>query len=249
MMKKLLIVAAACFAIFSLKAQPQFVAKGKIEFEKRVNLHKQMEMEEDETWRQMMMKSIPATTVSYFDLYFDDTKTLYKPGKEVVTMQKAPDWILGPANDNVVYTDLAQQTFVSLKTVFESTFNINDSTRKLQWKITPDTRTIAGFECRKATTIIMDSVFVFAFYTDQVTTPGGPESFNGLPGMILGIAIPRMHTTWFATKLELVDIKDNTLVAPKKGKKINISALKEQLNSSLKNWGKWGQKNTWQIMI
>jgi GLPGLI family protein len=31
----------------------------------------------------------------------------------------------------------------------------------------------------------MDSVFIVAFYTDQIVTSGGPESFNELPGMIL----------------------------------------------------------------
>ena len=60
----------------------------------------------------------------------------------------------------------------------------------------------------------MDSVYVIAFYTDQITTTGGPESFNGLPGMILGVAIPRINTTWFATKLELVEVKPQDLIAP-----------------------------------
>jgi GLPGLI family protein len=248
-MKRFIITICTCFLLNFVHAQQQFIAKGKIEFEKKVMVHKQLENEEDNTFRQMMLKSIPAVNTSYFDLYFDDSKTMYKPGKEMMIAQKVPEWILGPANDNIVFTNLNQQNFTSQKTVFESTFNINDSIHKLNWKITADTRTIAGFECRKATTIIMDSVYVFAFYTDQITTPGGPESFSGLPGMILGIAIPRMHTTWFATKLELIDIKDNTIIAPKKGKKTNLDALKQQLNSSMKDWGKWGQKNTWQIMI
>jgi GLPGLI family protein len=137
----------------------------------------------------------------------------------------------------------------SQKTVFDDVFNIQDSVRKIDWKITPDTRTIAGFECRKATAIIMDSVFVVAFYTEQIVAPGGPESFAGLPGMILGLALPRLSTTWFATKLEMVDVKETTLVPPKKGKKTNISNLKVQLNSAMKNWGKWRDKNIWQIMI
>ncbi|MCW3106935.1 MAG: hypothetical protein JWQ09_1441, partial [Segetibacter sp.] len=53
----------------------------------------------------------------------------------------------------------------------------------------------------------------------------------------------------FATKLELVDVKETTLVPPKKGNKTNVNNLKEQLNSAMKNWGKWRDKNIWQIMI
>ncbi len=249
LMKTNLIICFLIGPLATLKAQQQFITKGKIEFEKRVNLHKQLDFEEDDTWRNMIKKSVPPIKISYFDLFFDNNKTLFKPGKEVVAAQKAPEWIEGPANDNVVFSDLESQTFNSQKTVFETVFNITDSLRQIEWKISPDTRTIANLECRKATAIIMDSIYVVAFYTDQVITSGGPESFTGLPGMILGLAIPRMNTTWFATKIELVNVGPADLAAPKKGKKTNVSNLKTQLKSSLKNWGKWGDKNIWQIMI
>lgn len=248
-MKQLLIIALNLWMLTSLNAQEQFIVKGKIEFEKRVNLHKQIENEEDEEWRNMLKQMMPETKVTYFDLYFNDQSTIYQPGREVVTEKKVPDWMEGPANDNIVFTDLTRQSFTAQKTVFEDIFNIQDSVRKVNWKITADKRTIAGIECRKATAVIMDSVFVVAFYTDQVVTSGGPESFSGLPGMILGLAVPRMHTTWFATRLELIDVKPTVLIAPKKGKKSNLSSLKVQLNSAMKNWGKWRDKNIWQIMI
>ncbi len=248
-MKKIFSLFIILFYCSLAKAQETFITSGKIEFEKSVNLHKQLESETDFSWREMMKKTLPQHKISYFDLYFDKGKTLYKPGKEVVAAQKVPDWMDGPANDNIVFSDLDAQTFNSQKTVFESVFNINDSLRKIEWKIWPDTRTIANFECRKATAIIMDSVFVVAFYTDQIVPSGGPESFNGLPGMILGLAIPRMNTTWFATKLELVQVGPTDLAPPKKGKKTNEANLRSQLKQSMKDWGKWGDKNIWQIMI
>lgn len=235
--------------IAKASSQAQFVVKGKIEFEKKTNLHRQLDMEDDETWRNMIKKMMPPSKTSYFDLYFNGSKTVYSPGREIVTTQRVPEWFEAPANDNIVYTDLQQQMSSSQKTVFENIFNIRDTVRKMNWEITADTRTIAGFECRKATAIIMDSVFIVAFYTNQIVTPGGPESFSGLPGMILGLAVPRLSTTWFATKVELTDVKDTMLVPPKKGKKTTISDLKVQLNSAMKNWGKWRDKNMWQIMI
>jgi GLPGLI family protein len=249
MKKNFITTFIAVFMLIAASAQTDFIVKGKIEFERKTNLHKQLDSEEDETWRAMIKKSVPTTKTNYFDLYFNGSKTIYTPGREVVVTQKVPDWIEGPANDNVVYTDLEQQMYNSQKTVFEDVFNIQDTVRKINWKITPDKRTIAGFECRRASAVIMDSVFVVAFYTEQIITPGGPESFAGLPGMILGLAVPRLNTTWFATKLELVDVKETTLVPPKKGKKTNVTNLKTQLKTVMKNWGKWGDKNIWQIMI
>jgi len=235
--------------LLTASAQTEFIVKGKIEFERKTNLHKQLENEEDETWREMIMKTTPPTKSNYFDLYFNGSKTIYTPGREVVTAKKVPEWIEGPASDNVVYTDLDQQIYNSQKTVFDDVYNIQDSVNKVKWRITPDTRTIAGFECRRATAVIMDSVFVVAFYTEQIITPGGPESFSGLPGMILGLAIPRLNTTWYATKLEMIDVKETTLVPPKKGKKTNMISLKGQLQPAMKNWGKMGSKNIWQILI
>lgn len=251
-MKKQIIISilSACLYISSF-AQEQFIVKGKIEFEKKVNLHKQLDnIEEDEGWRSMVKKMSPPVKTTYFDLYFNGNKTIFMPGREVVTTQKASEWLDGPAADNIVFTNLDQQSVVSQKTVFDNVFNVQDSVRKIDWKITPDTRTIAGFQCRKATAVIMDTVFVVAFYAEQIVTPGGPESFaGGLPGMILGLAVPRLYSTWFATKLELIDVKETMLMPPKKGKKTSSSNLKEQLKPSMKDWGKMGAKNMLQVSI
>jgi len=244
-MKKIVFALLGCIIMSVSFSQQQFIVKGKIEFERKINLHKQLD---NNSWGEMMRKSLPQYKTDYFDLYFSGDKTLYKPGKEVA-FSKIPDWLNGPANDNVVFNDIEQQKFTSQKAVFENTFLVQDSLRKLNWKITPDTRTIAGFECRKATAIIMDSVFVVAFYTDQIVTSGGPESFTGLPGMILGLALPRMNITWFATKLEMIEVKDADIAVPKKGKKTNVADLQNQLKTSLKDWGKDGQRFIWRALI
>ena len=78
---------------------------------------------------------------------------------------------------------------------------IEDSLRAFNWKISDEVRTIAGFDCRKEVTSIFDSVVVVTFYTDEISVYSGPKNFYGLPGMILGLAIPRLYTTRFATKL------------------------------------------------
>ena len=43
---------------------------------------------------------------------------------------------------------------------------------------------------------------MIAWYADDILTKGGPESFNGLPGMILGVAIPHEHITIFAQQVQ-----------------------------------------------
>ena len=121
--------------------------------------------------------------------------------------------------------------------------------RKVDWKIGTEIRKIAGFDCRKAVGKIMDSIIVIAFYTDEIVPNAGPESFAGLPGMILGIAIPKMHTTWYATKLQLVEVNANELANPKKGKKFAGKVFRSQLKDILKSWGDEGARMQWQLML
>src|SRR6478735_8517690 len=199
-MRQIFIILLLMLFGVQLFAQQTFVTKGKIEFEKRENLYKNMESwggdddEGEDEFIRSMKKSMPQFSNTYFDLYFDESHTLYKPGREV-TDQKIPEWLQSPANSNVVYNDMANQHLTLQKTFYGTTMLLQDTVRHIDWRITNDLRTIAGFECRKAVGRIMDSVYVIAFYTDQIITPGGPESFSGLPGMILGIAIPRINTT------------------------------------------------------
>lgn len=234
-------------------SQQLFITQGKIEFEKRVNLHKVIDAaftgdDGDRSWIDEYKKNIPNHKNFYFDLYFNGDKTLYKPGREEVSVGRMPDWLL-VANENTVSSDLKNDQSVSLKSIYDGRYLLQDSLRKVNWKITSDTRNIAGFECRKAVGIIMDSVYVIAFYTDEIITHGGPESFNNLPGMILGIAIPRLNTTWFATKLELVQVTPEQLAAPKKGKKVEPKDLQTILKDRLQEAGGRGNLFLWNAFL
>ena len=224
----------------------QFILKGKIEFEKTVNIHKQMDLGDD-GWASTLKKQTPEFKHTYFNLVFAGDKTLYAPGRE--SNEKAGPFGEGPASSNMVYSDFANQSTIAAKQVFDESFLIQDSLRKYRWHLTKDTRKIAGFECRRAFTVIMDSVFVVAFYTDEIVAPGGPESFQGLPGMILGVVIPRLYTNWYATKVQLEEVKETAIAPPKKGKTTNYSGMEKTMQDSLKRWGKWGTKYIWQIMI
>ena len=135
------------------------------------------------------------------------------------------------------------------ETSHEETFLIEDSLANIEWKLTADTRVIAGFECKKAIGIIHDSIAVFAFYADELLIPGGPESIHGLPGMILGMGVPRLHTTWFATKVEVNGVNLNLAKPATKGKKVNYQLMIRSVNDVLKEWGDYGKNIVVAFMI
>lgn len=227
-----------------LLAQSTFISKGKIEFERRTNVWAELKG----SFAEQIKKVTPQYQSSFFNYEFDDNKAIYQPGREPET--KTNGFFGGaPASDNIVYTDYENGKSIARKNVFEKSFLIEDSLRNARWKITNDFREIAGFNCRRATTIIMDSVFVVAFYTDEIMIPGGPESFNGLPGMILGLVINRLHTTWYATKVEVNVVNDKNITPPKSGKKITNSEILETLRKSFSDWGEYANRNIWAILI
>ncbi len=113
--------------------------------------------------------------------------------------------------DNTILTKLDSGISVTQKNILGDTYLITDSLRKIDWKLLPEVRNISGFDCRKAVGKVLDSIVVIAFYTEEIVPSGEPESFAELPGMILGLAMPRMHTTWYATKLELIEVTNKDL--------------------------------------
>jgi GLPGLI family protein len=111
---------------------------------------------------------------------------------------------------------------------------------KIEWKITNENREIAGYNCRKAVGKIFGDVYVFAFYTDEIMISGGPCSINGLPGMILGLTIPRLHTSFVATKVDLKNIAATEIVPVKAKKVYTEKELRTTLTDVTKDWFTYG---------
>jgi GLPGLI family protein len=239
----LLAILVACAG--SLSAQnAHFTNSGVIEFEKTVNmfaLFKKDINKDNESYMkpafEAYQKNQPQFKKLKSTLTFDGNTTLFAPieddgeergfwGDDAMVKQS-----------NTTFSDLLAGTFISQKTVFEATFLVRDSLRRIHWKITDETREIAGFTCRRANALVLDSVYVVAFYTDKIPVSGGPESFTGLPGMILGVALPHENITWFATKVTENQVEPKALAPPKKGKPVNYKQLVETLHKAMGDWG------------
>ncbi len=241
MIKKLLLIINLALLVQGMYAQVRFSAAIKVEFEKTISVRQLMkDLQENDSWYERNKDRYPVSMLSYYEFTGDTSRSLYKPGKDVPADPRV--WYRPVGDKNVVYNDYFKGTTISQKPVFEETFLLEDSLLNIKWKITSDVRTIAGYDCRKAIGILSDSIAVFAFYTDELLVTGGPEGIHGLPGMILGMGIPRLHSTWFATKVEVIDINMNKVVPATKGKKTNRSGMMNQLSTLAKDWGSYGKK-------
>lgn len=247
---KNLITTIGCFFMLACTCLAQgahFTTSGTIEFQKKSNMFALIRKEinkDNEDWMakpfEEYQKTNPQFKVLKSTLKFGNNKTLFTP--IVDEDEKRNGWFnLQMANQfNTIYSDFNTGMSTAQKTIFEQTFLLKDTSRKINWKITDETREIAGYTCRRANAIVMDSIYVVAFYTDKILVTGGPESFTGLPGMILEVALPHENVSWIATKVTDTTVPDNEIVPPKKGKAVNKQSYKETLDKALKDWGQWG---------
>ena len=202
-------------------SQYYFVERGRIIFERKVNTHAILPevigesgivaKEEFVTFFQKYKADHPQFWIDSFQLIFDHDSTLYKP---VGSISPFLHGIGVPMADrNQVLTDLSSFQYFAGKNAYDEQKVIRDTLTKIRWKLTDEIREIAGFECRRANALINDSIYIVAFYTDAIKTRGGPELFNGLPGMILGLAIPHYHISYFATRFEALS-KSEKMTTP-----------------------------------
>ncbi len=251
-MKPVLLI-ILCFLLLGInntraQSNKHFTTSGTIEFDKSINMYALIRREinkDNEGFLQPIFdsykKNNPQIKVVKSTLSFTDNKTLFVPKAEETPGNAFFGDSPMATQINTIYTDLSTDKKISQKKVFEQTFLVSDTTRKIHWKITDETRDIAGYTCRRANAIILDSVYVVAFYTNEIAVSGGPESFTGLPGMILGVAIPHENLSWFATKVTDITLPSATVVPPKKGKAVDNAGLLKTLQSAFKSWGDYAK--------
>lgn len=227
----LCIVLTLLFLTTSSQAQ-QFVEKAVIEFEVNTNLKKKMG---SDSWDEMLKDNISDLKTYYSTYSFEANKSIFKFNRWS-PKTKIPSYYKEKDEEQVWYSDFNTKTLNAKKHFAGTTFIISDSIVNIEWKISNENQEIAGYNCRKAVGKIFGDVYIFAFYTDDITISGGPCSINGLPGMILGLTIPRLYTSYVATKVTLTGV-DKQDLKPLTAKKTYTNAeFKMFLDEKFKDW-------------
>jgi GLPGLI family protein len=197
------------YSILVPAQQSDFISRGKIEYEIRFNQKRAMADYRSKNANNDFLNALPDFDVSYYNLNFSWGSSLYSPGRSSSSSR---------ADKGSVYIEKGKEVFVAKRRFYDKFYVYTDSLKAIKWKIQNETRKIAGFECRKAVGKLPGDVYVVAFYSLEMLPQAGPEFFTGLPGMILGVAVPQWYTTWFATKLELANVDEAEIKAPSPGK-------------------------------
>ena len=144
--------------------------------------------------------------------------------------------MINAGNDDVTYYNFDEKKRVESRELFDRTFIIEDSIRRLHWKLNEETKNILGYMCKKATTqqigqrTIMemingqperkqqpDTMNIVAWYTEAIPVSAGPQYQGQLPGLILELNINNGRTEYKA--LEVLPKGDIASIKAPKGKK------------------------------
>lgn len=248
---KILLLLLTIF-VFQAKAQ-LFIDKAVIEFEVKTNVKKTMGSGQ---WADMLKENMPQFKTAYYQYSFSGNKSIYKFNRWDEG-PKVPEFMRRDDEQQIYFFDYNTNKTYQQKAIVGSNFFLEDSISKIDWRLTNESRVIAGFNCRKAIGKIMDSVYVFAFYTDEILIPGGPCTINGLPGMILGVTIPRMYISFIATKLTISNVIEDE-IKPVTAKKFSSkAALKTLITERSKEWSSeddedskaWRNQFVWKALL
>ena len=218
-MKRILFVMIAGLAVQVAAAQ---VKDGKVVYERKVNMHKRLGPEQES-----MKNMIPEFDVSKVELLFSGNESIFRRIQEEEDIRESAGESgdrqvvrMRFGSDNELYKNYNTQKAIELTELGPRKYIIDDSLRQHNWKLDEtETKQIKGYTCKKATGKTQRGVAVVAWYTEQIPCPSGPDTWGGLPGMILEVNIGDGEMVFSA--IEVSDKADKKLVsAPTGGKKI-----------------------------
>lgn len=251
------------------------VKEGKLIFERKVNMHKMITDPE-------MRARIPEFRTDKFELLFNEQASMFK----TIVEEEAPDPFANSGGgggggmrfafrmpETATFTDIPNQMQYESRSLFEKEFLIVDSLKPNKWKLSDETKTIAKFVCKKATTMIVPQqmnmrfgggrnrnkqdttapvkpkeIELVVWYTESIPVSVGPDAYAGLPGAILEVDSDNggniITATEFTAKYAAKELKQ-----PTKGDKMNRAQFAESMKKIMEDMQRGGGMGGMRIRI
>ncbi|WET67887.1 GLPGLI family protein [Sphingobacterium sp.] len=121
-------------------------------------------------------------------------------------------------------------------------FLIRDSLERIKWYYTNEFRSIDGYQCRRINGLTADSLYVIAFYTEEIPVESGPCLISDTPGLVLGLVIPDLNIQYWAKEVLLKEYKIPPIRHERKGT-ISLNGFSEVIQQSSYNVSQLSKKN------
>jgi len=193
-----------------------------------------------DVWRHLpdeqMRAMIPQFQSGQFQLVYRDSIAVYKG----VPKDDAPDPFApsgsamviklgGPGDEAVLYKNLSDRRLLEETNLEDKKYVIRDSVRSQAWKLSPDTSTVLGHFCKKATAVMRGGRKAVAWYSEDIPLAAGPDRFDGLPGVILRLDVDSGAIVFVATTIT-AKVASADLRAPSENKAISRMEYEKKLD-------------------
>jgi GLPGLI family protein len=247
-MRKIFMAFCGLLSVSLLYAQQK---EGKVVYERTMQL--QLHVNDD---NDAVAQMLPKARTDKFELTFGNNQSLWKHSDEEIEntefggngMQLS---FVGPGQNDIVFHDFTKGRRIDQREMFDKKFIVEDSIRKLNWKLTGETQTILNHICQKAVAQrtgkrmqmtmengkmerkeIDDTSTLVAWFTTDIPVPVGPEVQGQLPGLILALDMNNGRMVYKAIeispKFDLASVKE-----PTKGKKVTPAEFATERNKMM----------------
>jgi len=196
--------------------------------------------------QKQIMDMLKKEFLKTFILTFDKNTSVYKEDEALAPPSTGSRmvFISSDGGSDVLFKDIKNQSITNQKETFGKQFIIKDRLKPIEWELHSDTKNIGNYTCYKATYTkeieesmmtfsssgeeqreeepttapVMKTITVTAWYTPQIPVSNGPESYQGLPGLILEVNDGDL--TILCSKITINPKKAIEISEPKKGKQV-----------------------------
>lgn len=204
-------------------------------------------VEQQDQIRQMLVKSLQKE----YELTFTKSESQWKEVEKLdqgFSMMGIGAMLTGTSG--LAYKNVKTQDFLEQQEFLGKIFLIEDTLKDYHWELEKETKKIGNYTCYKAVAYEdniaknfmteddslyekMDTarVKITAWYTPQIPVSHGPDSYWGLPGLIL--QIQKMKTTLLCTKVVLNTGEEVEVPIPEKGEKVTRQEFRDTMRKKM----------------
>ncbi|MDO5607303.1 MAG: GLPGLI family protein [Capnocytophaga sp.] len=207
-----------------------------ISYETVNNIEKDLMQIPDEKMREQYRKMLAAP--QFYTLTISGNEASYQKEKKesvkdddgITTSSDVQIIVIGDDNP-VTHTYLSEKNYIQSMNLLGKQFLISDNLPERDWQLVSETKKIGNLNCFKATTTNEDGLPVEAWYALELPFPSGPETYGGLPGVIVELKTPKKY--YIATSFRQVPFEK--LTVPSKGTKVTAEKFQQILAETVEN--------------
>jgi GLPGLI family protein len=242
-MKKILFLIIMIASIGTIQAQ---MKEGKVVYERTIKFQPRQNMNPE------MAANLPRTRTDRFELSFAKNQSLWEYLPDLESSDENAGGGGGfrlmrmGGGDDLTYFNFETGKRIDQRELASKTYIVEDSIRKLNWKLTNETKTLLNHSARKATAqrigtrFVMamengemkrqevgDTSHIVAWFTTEIPVPAGPEFGGQLPGLILELEMNNGRAVYKAIEISS-KVAVNNIKEPKGGKKMTAAEFTKE---------------------